>query len=364
MKIVVAGTRGIPFVQGGIETHCEELYPLINALGYEVIVLRRSCYVKARPRTEYYKGLKLVTLYSPHNKSLEAIVHTFISVIWAKIHNAAIIHIHGIGPAIMIPMARILGLKVVFTHHGPDYERRKWGWLARFALRFGEFLGVKFANEVIVISDVINRLIITKFERNNAHLIFNGVPDPNWAHGFDFLEKLGISPKNYILAIGRFVEEKGFDLLINAFISMDLKNSKLVIAGDADHKSRYSKRLKDLGRLNSVIMPGFVKGNELAQLYTNARLFVLPSYHEGLPIALLEAMSYRIPVVVSDIPANRLAEISGDSFFKCGDVESLREIVNNKVCSDIAHVDYNMHNYRWNRISEQTSNVYNSILTQ
>lgn len=322
LKVVVTGTRGIPAIQGGVETHCEELFPRLARYGMDIVLIRRSCYVSPDNRINEFKGVRLVDLYAPHLKSLEAIIHTLLSIIWAKRHRADLVHIHAIGPGIMTPFARLLGLKVVFTHHGPDYDRKKWGIFAKLILRIGEKFASKYANEVIVISRVIEDSILQKFGRASSHLIFNGVPVPKVSSTIDYITSIGLESRNYIFTLGRFVGEKGFDLLINAFVRLVNDDIKLVIAGDSDHETTYSRQLKDLALKNGVILTGFIRGEKLQQLFTHARVFVLPSFHEGLPISLLEAMSYELPVIVSDIPANKQIDIPLERFFTSGDEKS------------------------------------------
>lgn len=171
MKIVVTGTRGIPNIMGGVETHCEELFPRIAAKGFDVTVIRRSSYV--RDNLTEWKGVKLVDIESPKKKSFEAIIHTFRAINEAKKLGADILHIHAIGPALLVPYAKMLGMKVVFTHHGPDYDRDKWGFAAKTMLKLGERMGCMFADEVIVISDVIRNLIKRKYNRTSKPCSFD-----------------------------------------------------------------------------------------------------------------------------------------------------------------------------------------------
>ena len=144
MKIVVTGTRGIPNIMGGVETHCEELFPRMVERGYDVTLIRRSNYVK--DDLHEWKGVKLVTIPSPKKKSFEAIIHTFRAINEAKKLGADVLHIHAIGPALLVPYAKLLGMKVVFTHHGPDYDRDKWGFAAKTILKMGERMGCMFAD--------------------------------------------------------------------------------------------------------------------------------------------------------------------------------------------------------------------------
>lgn len=361
MKIVVAGTRGIPNIQGGIETHCEELYPRLANMGYDITLIRRSCFVKKENNFNEYRGVKLITLFTFRIKTIETIIHTFLSVIWAKRHKADILHIHAIGPALFVPFAKLLGLKVVFTHHGPDYDRAKWGSFAKAILKLGERFAARKADQIIVISEVIRKLMESKYGRLNTNLIFNGFSSPVFSDETDYIESLGLCPRQYVFTLGRFVEEKGFDLLIRAFKNTKHGDYKLVIAGDADHDTPYSYMLKKLAFSENVILTGFVKGKQLSQLFSHAGLFILPSYHEGLPISLLEAMSYKLPVIVSDIPANCQVNLDAESFFVTGDEESLKEKIDMRLSSDFSAVSYDLTPYNWDMIAKQTAGVYNQL---
>ena len=369
MKIVVTGTRGIPDIMGGVETHCEELFPRIVQMGHEVTVIRRKSYV--HDSLTEWKGVNLVDVETPKKKSFEAIIHTFRSINRARRLGADVLHIHAIGPALLTPYARLLGMKVVFTHHGPDYDRDKWGTVAKTILKLGERMGCMFANKVIVISEVINELIVRKYGRRDAHLIYNGVPEPDFTDYPEYFKELGIEEGKYILGMCRFVPEKNLHHLVEAFEKvksekLKIKSSqaediKLVLAGDTDFEDDYSRSLKEQARKAGVVLTGFVKGRKLHSLLTHARSFVRPSSHEGLPIALLEAMSYRLPVIVSDIPANLEVKLNDGHYFQTGNVEQLAEKLKESVARDFQRIDYPMEEYDWDVIAEKTMNVYRSI---
>ncbi len=362
MKIVVTGTRGIPDISGGVETHCENLYPRIAAMGHDVTVIRRRCYVEEENRRKEYKGVKLVDLYTPKKKSFEAIIHTFLAVIKARRMKADVLHVHAIGPSIMVPLARLLGMKVVMTNHGPDYDRGKWGRMAKLVLKTGERWGTRFSNRVIVISTVIAGILRDKYGRDDTDLIYNGVNRPATPESDAYIRSLGLEPGKYIVTIGRFVKEKGFHDLIAAYRKLNLKDIKLAIAGDSDHPDQYSEELKRIGREAGVVFTGFIKGDKLNQLGHNAALFVLPSYHEGLPIALLEAMSEELDVAVSDIPANRIKELEPGDFFPVGDVDALAAKIKEKLERGATPRRYDLTNYNWDRIAEATVKVYEKAL--
>ena len=359
MKIVVTGTRGIPGVMGGVETHCEELFPRLAVRGFDVTVVRRSAYVA--DGLGEWRGVRLVDVESPRKKSLEAIVHTFRAINEAKRLGADILHIHAIGPALLVPYAKALGMRVVFTHHGPDYDRDKWGRAAKAMLKLGERMGCMFADEVIVISDVIRNLIKRKYNRTqHVHLIYNGVSQPEMCDYPEYFDELGIEKGRYILGMCRFVPEKNLHHLVEAFIKIknEAKGIKLVLAGDTDFEDEYSRGLKEMARKNGVVLTGFVKGRKLHSLLTNCLCYCLPSSHEGLPIALLEAMSYGVKVIVSDIPANLEVGLNKNDYFPVGDVDALAEKLKIIIEHPLEHICYDMGKYDWEEIANQVARVY------
>ncbi|HEE0141962.1 TPA: glycosyltransferase family 4 protein [Citrobacter youngae] len=362
-KITVFGTRGIPDVLGGVETHCQNLYPAIKQqFDVDICVIARSPYVSYKRSS--YKKVETYALWAPKKRSLEAIVHSVLAAFRTCVDRSDIVHVHAIGPGLVIPLLRVLGKKVVFTHHGPDYDRQKWGFVAKKILLLGERWAVRYANEVIVISEVINQLIQKKHARYDAHLIFNGVNKPRPLSDQTLhatLSRFGLEAKNYFVVVGRFVEEKGMHDAISAYKLSGLQQP-LVLIGDADHPTEYSIRLKQLAADTSgVVMTGFLRGDELQAVFSQARLFVMPSYHEGLPIALLEAMSYSLPAVVSDIPANLEVQLPSEAYFRVGSLSSLAEKLT--AWASANSVDYRVYlqNYDWQEIARKTVNVYHSI---
>lgn len=361
MKIAVTGTRGYPNVIGGVETHCEEVFSRLAAKGYDITVFRRNGY--CRDQLTEYKGVKFYNLGHPKSKTFEAFVHTFKSVFIAKYKlHADVIHIHAIGPSLMSPLARLLGMKVIVTHHGPDYDRDKWGFFAKLVLRIGEWAAVRFANEMIVISNVIFYHIVRAFGRNNMHLIYNGVPQAKMMEDDTYLQKIGVEKYKYVFAMGRFVPEKQFHVLIDAWNKTPHEGYKLVIAGDCNFPDSYSQKLKQQAAESQVILTGFIKGDPLYTLLTFAHTFVLPSTHEGHPIALLEAMSYNLPVIVSSIPANEEIRLNASCYFSVGSIpelsKRLKESLKRKCDS---REKYDMSVYDWDHITDQIEEIYKNI---
>ena len=365
MKIVVTGTRGIPNIMGGVETHCEELFPRIVAQGHDVTVIRRKSYV--HDSLTEWKDVKLVDVETPKKKSFEAIIHTFRAINRAKRLGVDVLHIHAIGPALLVPYAKMLGMKVVFTHHGPDYDRDKWGLAAKTMLKLGERMGCKFADHVIVISDVIRKLIAKRCGRTeNVHLIYNGVPEPEVCDYPEYFKELGIEKGRYVLGMCRFVPEKHLHDLVEAYVRLKSEHRipidmKLVLAGDTDFEDDYSRGLKQKARENGVVLTGFIRGKKLHSLLTNALCYSLPSSHEGLPIALLEAMSYHLPVITSAIPANLEVGLDASCYHEVGDVSALANKIEAIADLPLQRIEYDMSKYNWDVISQQVADIYHSL---
>ncbi|MCU7494826.1 MAG: glycosyltransferase family 4 protein [Ignavibacteria bacterium] len=368
MKIVVLGTRGFPDVQGGIEKHCEELFTRIVALGHDVTVITRTPYIPKNNRKNSYKGVKFLHLWCPRKKSFEAIIHSFLGVIVARFKSPDVLHIHGVGPSLLVPFAKLLGLKVVMTHHGPDYERQKWGKLAKYILRKGESFGVRFADKVIVISNIIRNSVEKLYSVKNTAVLYNGITTPSIITPDGTLSRYNLKQYKYIFTACRFVPEKGLHDLINAYAEIPNPDFKLVIAGDADHESDYSRSLKQLAKEKGVILTGYTFGKELGELFSNAGLFVLPSYYEGLPIALLEAMSYNIPVLISDIPQHKEVNLDNKRYFRLGDIEDLKAKIVQLISEGISEKEKSEFNhlirekYNWDTIALDTIKLYKEII--
>jgi glycosyltransferase involved in cell wall biosynthesis len=358
MKIYVFGLRGIPNIQGGVEKHCEYLYALFPS-EYEITVFRRHSYVN---RKEGFESIKFIDLPSTRIKGIETFLHSFLCTIVCILKRPDIIHIHNIGPGLFTPLLKLFGLKIIITYHSPNYEHAKWGFMAKKILLLGEYLSLRYANYIIF----VNKNQRAKFGiniKNKSINIPNGVLIPEKSIHTDYINSLGLKPYKYILAVGRITQEKGFDYLIESYGNIRCADYKLVIAGGIDHVTAFSKQIIKKTKEKGIILSGFVTGEDLNQLYSFARLFVLPSYNEGLPLALLEAMSYRLPVVASDIPANLAVGLPPQCYFPVGNEQALTARLDKVMKEEFVPVNYDMRKYDWNHIAEQVIKVYEQIIS-
>ncbi len=363
---MVLGLRGFPNVQGGVESHSQELYPRLVELGYKVDVICRAPYVKNQAKQ--WKGVNFHPLWSPSSSGFEAMLHSILGVLFAAIKRPDILHIHAIGPAIVTPVARLFGLKVVVTHHGPDYDREKWGAGAKLILKMGERLGVSFSTRRIVISKVIQSLVLEKYGKN-SDLIPNGVVPAKRVICEPVVE--GLEKHKYFLLVSRMVPEKRHLDLIKAFKKAAVKGWELVLVGDLSDDTEYIRKVVSSASNGKIVLTGYKSGNELAGLFSCAGLFILPSSHEGLPIALLEAMSFGLPVLASDIPAHAELELDEHCYFPLGDVEALA-VCMQKIVKDeqfrkkqgALGKSMVAQRYNWDQIAISTSNCYQKVLSE
>lgn len=368
-KIFVLGIRGFPDVQGGPERHSQELYPRLIRFGCDVTVFTRTPYIRRENRFFEWRGIKFIHIWSLRKKNFEVIIHTLLGSIVCLLKRPDIVHFHNIGPGLFIPLLKLARIKTVLTYHSINYEHQKWGRFARLILKLGEYLSIKFSDKVIVISRTAKEFLEKKYGRKDLEFIPNGVEILKVMPTGGNLKKYGLEAQRYIFTASRFTPEKGLHDLIEAYAKINNPEFKLVIAGDVDHEIDYSRRLKQKARKAGVILTGFISGDALTELYSNAALFVLPSYYEGLPIALLEAMSYGLPVLVSDIAQNREISLPEFRFFPSGEIDLLAKKMIELFKRGISEEEKTQQrkileeNYNWDRIAQQTLEVYKKLIT-
>lgn len=353
MKVCVIGTRGFPRIEGGVEKHCESLYKVLGK-NNSIVVYRRRAYVKS---SEQFDGIKFVDLPSTRIKGVEAVIHSFLATLKTIKMRPDVVHIHNIGPALFSFMFKWFKIPVVLTYHSANYEHKKWGRFAKAVLKLSEKIALKNADKIIFVNKYqmrkYNKLIQCK-----SVYIPNGINHMVYTSDTSFLSKINVEKGKYILSVGRITPEKGFDTLIKGFYEMpEHKDYKLVIAGGVEFESGYMESLKALCKDDRVIFTGAVYGENLAQLYTNASLFVLASNNEGFPLVLLEAMSYGLDVLVSDIPATRLVKLRKEDYFSKGDFKRLSQGIMDRVKNPKKR-NYELSEFNWNNIAQSVEDVY------
>ncbi len=373
LRIAMIGHKRIPSREGGIEIVVEELAVRMAALGHRVDVYNRyGHHVSGKKYDQeygwkgrkYYKGVRVYIVPTFRTSSLNAIVYSFFATVRALFGRYDVLHYHAEGPCAMLWLPKLLRRKIVVTIHGLDWQRAKWGNFASFVIKFGEKMAAKYADEVIVLSENVQRYFADTYGREVTY-ISNGISRPQRREVDLIAEKYGLAKDGYLLFLGRIVPEKGLHYLIEAYSGIDT-DKKLVIAGGSSQAVEYMERIYRMAQKDPrIIMTDFVQGQTLEELYSNAYAFVLPSDVEGMSLSLLEAMSYGNYCLVSDICENTEVVEDKALVFGRGDVDDLREklryllehpdIVRERAAQS---ADFICGKYNWDEVVDETVRLY------
>lgn len=366
MNIAMLGHKRIPSREGGIEIVVEELSTRMAARGHQVTCYnRKGKHVSGGwvEKIKEYKSVRIKEVLTVDKKGLAAMTSSFFACLVIAFGKYDVVHIHAEGPAFFSFIPKWLGKKVVVTIHGLDWNRAKWGKFASWYIKNGEKNAVRFADEIIVLSQGVKEYFWNTYKRETT-FIPNGVSRPEIREARE-IRKFGLVKDNYILYLGRIVPEKGEHYLIKAFKEIET-DKKLVIAGGISDTAGYGRELKNLASGDDrIIFTGFVQGRVLEELYSNAYVYCLPSDLEGMPLSLLEAMSYGNCCLTSDIA--ECSEVVDDKAvtFKKSNVEDLK----NKLEWLISHKRETMgykneaatficNKYSWDEVVEKTLGLY------
>lgn len=369
LSIIMLGHKRIPSREGGIEIVVEELSTRMVALGHDVTCYNRGGHhVSGKEfdeikRTEY-KGVKLKTVPTINRKGLAAMSSSFFGAIMAAFSRCDVVHFHAEGPCAMLWLPKLFGKRCVATIHGLDHQRAKWGKFASTYIMLGEKCAAKFADEIIVLSEGVQKYFMDTYGRETK-FIPNGVNRPEIREVQLIKEQFGLEKDEYILFLGRLVPEKGLRYLIKAFKQV-VTDKKLVIAGGSSDTDWFTKELKEMAKDDSrIIFTGFVQGQMLDEFYSNAYVYSLPSDLEGMPLSLLEGMSYGNCCLVSDI--DECASVVEDKavVFRKSDVADLKEKLQ-LICDDEKLVerykataaDFICKKYNWDDVTIATLKLY------
>lgn len=370
MKIAMFGHKRIPSREGGVEIVVEELSTRMAALGHRVVCYNRSGHHVSGAAFDagslrQCKQVNIKSVWTVDKKGLAAVSSSFFAAVCASFSRNDVVHIHAEGPAFMCWLPKLFGKRVVVTVHGLDWQREKWkhGFGAKY-IHAGEKMAVRFADRIIVLSRNVQQYFLDTYGRDTA-FIPNGVSRPQRMDADLIREKFGLEKDGYILFLGRLVPEKGIHYLVEAFRRTQT-NKKLVIAGGVSDSDDYARQLKELsGDDPRILFTGFVQGQDLAELYSNAYVYVLPSDVEGMPLSLLEAMSYGNCCLVSDIPectevtgAHAVAFNKGNADDLCWKLQDLCDSPDLVSRFKAQSSDYICEKYSWDTVTNSTLELY------
>lgn len=369
LNIVMLGHKRIPSREGGVEIVVEELASRMVAAGHRVTCLNRAgSHVSGKEfdaaALTNYKGICIKTVPTLDKKGLAAMTASVTGAIAAVFGRYDVVHFHAEGPCAMLWLPKLFGKRCIATVHGLDHQRAKWGKFARTYIMLGEKCAAKFADEIIVLSKGVQQYFLDTYGRETV-FIPNGVSCPEQREICEIRERFGLEKDGYILYLGRLVPEKGITYLIDAFKSVKT-DKKLVIAGGSSDTDVFAQELKNQAAGDDrILFTGFVQGRVLEELYSNAFVYTLPSDLEGMPLSLLEAMSYGNCCVTSDI--EECASVTGDHglTFPKGNTDALAALLQ-KLCDEPAVVeayqktsrDYITQKYNWDDVTRKTLELY------
>lgn len=369
LKIAMLGHKRIPSREGGVEVVVTELSTRMAALGHSVTCYNRSGHHVAGQEYDTsvgksYKGVKLVNVPTINIRGLAAVTSSYFGAILAAFGKFDVVHFHAEGPCVSIWIPKLFRKKCIVTIHGLDHQRQKWGELASRYIILGEKRAVKYADEIIVLSSNAQKYFKEKYNRETI-LIPNGVIDPEPVPADLICKKYGLQKDEYLLYLGRLVPEKGLEYLIKAFKEIDT-SKKLIVAGGSSDMHEFESSMRELSEGDPrIVFTGFVQGRVLEELLSNCYSFVIPSDVEGMPLTLLEAMSYGNCCITSDIP--ECTEVVDDNaiIFRRGDVNDLKDKLT-EVCADTTMVEryralskkHISRKYQWDKVVEETINLY------
>jgi len=364
MKIAYIGSRGFPGFNAGVEKSLEEICPRLVERGHDVTLYCSSRVTAAGPS---YKNIHLKRMPAIPTKHLETLSRTMLSAWDAAFTDYDIVHYHSIGPALLSWLTHFNSCKTVVTVHGLDWQRAKWGAVARRLLQAGEKASVFFPDKTIAVSQHLTRYFAAQ-HRKKVTYIPNGVNISRPLPVNIIQERWGLSAQDYVLFVSRLVPEKECHTLIQAFRKVQT-TKKLVIAGASWYSDDYVATLRKLAQGDSRIMfAGWAEGDVLTELYSNAFLYVLPSKIEGLSLALLEAMSFGLCPLVSDIPENRDVIGHNGAWFKVGDavdlagkIQQLLENPKHVMRLGVSAKESVTQEYSWDRNCEELEKVYQEL---
>ena len=310
------GHKRVPSREGGVEIVVGELATRMSARGHSVTCFnRRGHHVSGAAfdgaHNNEYGDVRLKNVWTVDKKGLAAMTASVSAAVCAAFGRYDVVHFHAEGPCAMLWLPRLFGKRCIATIHGLDHQRAKWGRFASWYIRTGEKCAVRFAHHIVVLSENVRDYFRTTYGRETV-LIPNGVTPAEVVSAREITAQYGLCKDEYILFLGRLVPEKGVKYLIEAYRSLST-DKQLVIAGGVSDSDGYLQELQAAaGDDPRIVFTGFVQGRVLEELYSNAYLYVLPSDLEGMPLSLLEAMSYGNCCLTSDIP--ECADVIGTMF--------------------------------------------------
>ena len=353
----MVGARGIPGIEGGAEKNAENIFPHFAAEhDVQMICLAEYC------KDGQYKNITIARVPTWRLFGTDKIFYYLFSLVKATRCRPDIIHCQGLNAAFFLWYYRWVARRVVVRYGSADYVNAKWGPIGKLGFRWCEWQ-LRWADAVIAVTASLRERLRCSPGSERVIVIPNPVDEPEVGADDAAVTRFGLVPGTFVLAVGRITWQKDFETLIGAFEAVKARTpgiGKLVIVG-GDDGSGYGERLRAIAS-EDVVFTGRLARTEVGGLFAACRLYVNSSRHEGLSNAILEAISFRRPVLVSDIVENRDLPLAPHQFFKCGDVEALAHALRAVLADPETFVVDRARFATWPDVVASTRHLYERLL--
>ena len=366
MRIAILGTRGIPGNYGGFETFAEEFAARLAERGHQVTVYCRTGNAPGRPRA--HRGAELVHLPAVRHKYAETLTHTFYSAVHALTRSYDVVYVCNSANAPICFLPWLRRQQVVLNVDGLEWQRAKWGGLAKRYYRWAAGLAARMPIEVVTDADVIQRYYRDELGRDTRCFPY-GTQLYDRGHGAERLAPIGLEPGRYLLYVSRMERENNARLVVDAYRAVDT-DVPLVMVGDAPYAQDYISEVKAAADPR-VRFLGYRFGEDYHSLQANALAYIQATEVGGTHPALVEALGHRNAVLAHDVPEHR--EVVGDAgryfaYRDAGDLAShMRAVIGDpEEVRRLRHLaeERVLHRYTWDAVTSDYEAYFRELLAR
>lgn len=306
--VAIIGTRGYPSYYGGFETAVRKLAPFLADHAWDVTVYGRFADAKEDPRRD--PRVKVVLTKGVEKRSLSTLSYGLTSCLHAVLKKPDVALVMNVANGFWLPLLRMRGIPTLVNVDGIEWERAKWGRLAKLVFKLGAHMTARFGDLLVADSKEIARRWQTEFDRTCVFIPYGG------DSGSRVLSHDNLPVRGYVLAVARFVPENTIPEFIEAAKRLS-RDHKVVIVGSSGYGGQIEEDVRRLASDSSnVLWLGHVADDErLHSLWRNCGAYFHGHSVGGTNPALVQAMANGAPIVARDTVYNR--EVLGDDAIFC-----------------------------------------------
>ncbi|MGK3649157.1 glycosyltransferase [Pseudarthrobacter enclensis] len=307
--VAIIGTRGYPSYYGGFETAVRKLAPFLVDRGWDTVVYGRK---NAASQEDASRDRRVRTVETPglETRSLSTLTYGLTSVLHACVSKPDVAIVMNVANGFWLPLLRLRGIPTIVNVDGIEWERAKWGRIAKSVFKLGAQLSAIFGQTLVADSKEISRRWQLEFNRPSVFIPYGG----------DKPEELPIEPglahRKYVLIVARFVPENSIEEFFSA-VPLMAKKHPIVIVGSSGYGGSFDEAAAALSsKLENVHWYGHVSNDrQLLSLWQHSGAYFHGHSVGGTNPALVQAMACGAPIVARDTVYNR--EVLGDGGHFC-----------------------------------------------